>query len=84
MSDMSEAEYRTALTQAHLVAEMASHIDDELLADAIAEAEHTDAFAPFFDPTAWLRKGTAMRQDMAVMRAVRDLKASLEKAAGVR
>ena len=40
---MSEAEYRTALTQAHLVAEMASHINGELLADAIQEAEHTDA-----------------------------------------
>lgn len=36
---------------------------------AIANAEHSDAVAPFIDPTLWMKKHRHLKEDLELMRA---------------
>lgn len=65
-------EYRAAMAAVVLAAYMLSSHDIPALVRAI---EHTDTMGPMLDPTLWMKKGKAMREDREMLMAAQPLHA---------
>lgn len=78
--ELTEAEYLTARDATLLIVHLANNVDSDLLFEAIQAAEHSETFSVFTDPTLWMQKGGALRQEIAAMRALAKFKASISDA----
>lgn len=74
--ELDEASYRRRLEGAHELAAWLCAADFESLLDAIAVAEVT---APILDPTLFIQKGEAMRQDKSVIEILNRAKHDLDR-----
>lgn len=71
---MTRAEYERAVYCAHALrlaaGQLAAAVD---LDQVLVEIERADALGPVVDPSAWMHRGDAMREDAETVRAVRAL-----------
>lgn len=75
--DITDDQYTTALHRSWALAQMALSV--EHLDDAIDYAKKAQTLAPFFDPTAFIKNGDKLREDIAAMEALRTFKLAIEK-----
>lgn len=75
--DLDEDAYRTELLKAHGVRIVLEAMPLDAMLRAIAKAE---AIGPFFHPTAWIQNAQKMREDKAVIEALRDALARMRRA----
>lgn len=78
---LSEEEYLETSEQVRLIAHLLYALDRERLNATIRMAEHSETVTPYLDPTLWMRKGEALRQEIAVMRALSEAKAKIHAVA---
>lgn len=66
--------YQAELVKAHMIADIIRGIPLEEMVDL---ASRTEASAPFFDPTLWMKKGAVFEQDAELLRALLDFRKKL-------
>lgn len=74
--EIGEDEYRNTLQAAWLACHL---IEPMPIGAMIRAAEHSEAFAPYLDPTAWMNGIGRLKQDMRMLRALRAVQLELTK-----
>lgn len=78
---MTNAEYKTMQDRVELLSRLILDTDADALGEFIGQGEHSDAFAPFIDPTAWMRGHDTLRMVIEHARAIATARRSIRDAA---
>lgn len=81
---MEEAEYKALNQYCHTIAQLVNLETFDGIDEAIQMAEHSAIFSVYTDPTAWIKNRAALQQDIALMKAVRELRRALPQIAAIK